>query len=655
MHRSRHYFFVYCLSVLILFINSSSYAVQSSQSFTSNQLYKKQRLIFLQAESALQKKQFKKYRKYYAQLDNYPLQPYLKYKKYRSQLAQLKEQSVLQFFIDYKDTPYAERLRSAWLDKMAKKKQWQYYLNAYYPQKSISRQCTYLHALINTHQQEQAFKQVPKLWLVGKSQPKSCDPVFKAFKQAGKLDDKLLWGRIKLAMYKGRTSLASYLAKSLPASDQQWLNEWKKIYRRPEYILSSKLMQQQHPLKTPIQIHALKRMANKNPQAAIELLSELQKDNQFSLAEQDKMYQAIGMKLAYSHQDGAWFWLDKISDSGSDETTRQWRARSAIREGNWPAISSAIKRLTKQEQQNFRWQYWLALSKRRQGKQSEALKYFYQLAQKRSYYGFLAADIMDMPYEFQNAPLTPDNAMLQKIAQHPGILRAHEFYRLNRTTDARREWYFTTRKQMNNNERAIAAKLAQQWGWHNQAIITMAYTDQRDDIELRFPVLEKERITKYSKAQKIQPAYTMAVIRRESAFAHDARSRVGALGLMQIMPATGKVIARKLKVKYHSKQQLLLPETNVKFGTKYLNMMLNKFYDQPALASAAYNAGGHRVKSWLPKEQKMQADRWIESIPFKETREYVSSILAYTAIYEHRLGLQQTRLKDRMPDVPKKH
>ena len=129
---------------------------------------------------------------------------------------------------------------------------------------------------------------------------------------------------------------------------------------------------------------------------------------------------------------------------------------------------------------------------------------------------------------------------------------------------------------------------------------------------------------------------------------------MGALGLMQIMPATGKVIAKKLKVKYNNKDQLLNAETNVKFGTKYLNMMLSKFYKQPVLASAAYNAGGHRVRKWQPKDADMSADRWVESIPFNETREYVSNVLAYTAIYENRLGLTQTRLSAIMPDVPKK-
>jgi soluble lytic murein transglycosylase len=184
--------------------------------------------------------------------------------------------------------------------------------------------------------------------------------------------------------------------------------------------------------------------------------------------------------------------------------------------------------------------------------------------------------------------------------------------------------------------------------------MTMAHTDQRDDLSLRFPILQKKRITKYSKKYKLEPAYTMAVIRRESAFANEARSTVGAIGLMQIMPATGKSIAKRLKVKFNDKKQLLNPDTNIQFGTKYLNMMLNKFYQQPALASAAYNAGGHRVKAWLPKEKAMKADRWVETIPFNETREYVSSILAYTAIYQYQLQQSPMRLSSVMPNVPKK-
>lgn len=638
----------------LLLLSSPAFSSKETPNNELSDPYKKQRILFLKAERYLDQKNNKAYQTYYKQLDGYPLQSYLKYRQYRKQLSSLSEKQVLTFVNEYKDTPYANWLRTAWLDKMAKQQKWQQYLNAYTPQNSTRRQCHYANALLKIGDKERAFKYVPKLWLVGQSQPKSCDTIFSAFKKAGKLTPELIWERIKLAMAKGRISLAKYLAKSLPKNDQLWLKEWAKIYHKPKQVLSSSLLKKAHPIKSSIQVHAVKRMTRTSPQAAIDLLSELEKNTVFTLAEQDSMYRAIGMKLAYRHGEGAWFWLDKISDKNSDETVRQWRARSAIREGNWTAINRALKRLSKKEQKDFRWQYWAANSKQHLGKKTLALQDYYQLAQNRSYYGFLAADKMDMPYAFQNAPLTPDERSLNAVKNNSGILRAKEFYFLGRTTEMRREWYFTTRKQMDNNERAIAAKVAQQWGWHHRAIITMAYTDQRNDIELRFPVIEKERIIKYSERHKVQPAYTMAVIRRESAFAIDARSRVGALGLMQIMPATGKLIARKLKTKLKNKNQLLNPETNVKFGTKYLNMMLNKFHNQPALASAAYNAGGHRVRAWLPKGNDMEADRWVESIPFKETREYVSSILAYTAIYEHRLGLPQSRLETIMPDVPKK-
>ncbi len=645
------------LSSLILITFLSAHSAFASKNKTTNIIddpYKKQRTIFLKAEIAFKKNQQKKYKKYYNQLNQYPLQAYLKYKEYRKKLAYLKEQQVLEFFKDYKNTPYEGWLRVSWLNKMAKKGHWQKYLNAYTPQKSIERQCHYANALLKTGKRKQAFKQVSDLWLVAKSQPKACDQLFAAYKKAGLMADKLIWQRIKLTMDKGRTSLSSYLARSLNKTDQQWVKEWIAIYHKPERVLNSKRLKKNHPAKSTIQIHAVQRMVKKSPEKAMKLLTALQKNNSFTMTEKDKMYRSIGMKLAYKHADNAWFWLNKISDKNSDETVRQWRARSAVREGNWQAINSAIKRLSAKEQKNFRWQYWLAASKAQNGKKSEALKEYSQLAQNRSFYGFLAADKVDMPYNFQNVPLTPDNASFSAVKQNPGIKRAREFYLLGRTIDARREWYFTTRKQMNNDERAIAAKVAQQWGWYNRAIITMAHTDQRNDIKLRFPIVQQERVKKYSEKQKLQPAYTMAVIRRESAFAEDARSRVGALGLMQIMPATGKVIARKLKVKYKNKNQLLNPETNVQFGTKYLNMMLKKFHNQPALASAAYNAGGHRVRAWQPKDKSMSADQWIESIPFKETREYVSSILAYTAIYEHRLGLEQTRLSAILPDVPKK-
>jgi len=418
------------LSTLFLFILSAFqpvFANKSSSQIDLSDPYRNQRNLFLKAEKAFKNRQYSRYKKYYAKLDNYPLQAYLKYNEYRKKLSGLSEQQVLQFFKDYSDTPYEGRLRTAWLDKMAKKGQWQKYLNAYTPQKSTSRQCHYLNALIKANKAAQAFAQVPELWLKGKSQPRACDPVFSTFKKAGKMTPELLWGRIKLAMQKGRTSLATYLAKSLNKKEQKLVAEWIKIYRKPGIVLSSPLLKKTHPLKSTIQVHSVERMTQRKAEAGIKLLADLSKDNHFSLQEQDKMYRAIGMKLAYHHGKDAWYWLNKISDENSDKTVRQWRARSAIREENWPAITSSIKRMPEEEQKDFRWQYWLASGKEQQGNKKAAQKDFYQLAQNRSDYGFLAADKMAMPYEFQNAPLSPDSQALKTVAQHPGILRAREF------------------------------------------------------------------------------------------------------------------------------------------------------------------------------------------------------------------------------------
>lgn len=588
------------------------------------------------------------------QLDDYSLYPYLKYKEYNAQLSKLSQAQVDEFLKTYADTPYADRLRVSWLLKKARNKQWQDYLHSYEAQKSVKLQCHYLNALIQTGQSEQAMNQVAKLWLVGNSQPDACDPVFAAFIKSSQFDSKLVLERISLAMDKGRTSLATYLSKSLNSKDKAWVDEWIKIHRKPATVTQSKLLKKSHPLKSSIQIHAVKRLSRHKPEAAIQLWKKLAANNNFTDAERAIVYRTIGLKYAYNHHPDAWKWLDKVDDQYSDLTVQEWRVRSAIRVDNWSAIADAINRLPDKEQKSLRWKYWLANAAEHQGNKQASNRVYKEISRTRSFYGFLAADKMDTAYEFENIPLSIPESQLKKMQQHPGLQRAREFYYLGQAENMRREWYFATRKQMDNDQRIIAAKVAQNWGWHDRAILTIAHTDQRNDIELRFPVLFEDKVKEHSKKQALQPAYTYAVIRRESAFATDARSHVGALGLMQIMPATGKAIAKKLKVRYRNKNQLLNPELNVKFGTTYLNMMLNKFYKQPALASAAYNAGGHRVKAWLPVGDDMSAERWIETIPFKETREYVSSILAYTAIYEHRMGLQQNRIANRMPDVPQK-
>jgi len=276
---------------------------------------------------------------------------------------------------------------------------------------------------------------------------------------------------------------------------------------------------------------------------------------------------------------------------------------------------------------------------------------FTSLAQQRSYYGFMAADRLSLPYAIASHPHNTSAGTLFEIGQQAAVQRAHEFVRLGRMIEARREWR-SAMQQMDNEQRVDAAKLAQYWGWAPQSILTMASTDQRGDLGLRFPLLYQQQILNHSEREDINPAWIYGVIRQESAFVQDARSATGAMGLMQLMPSTAKYISRSMPKKYRGRSKLTQADTNLALGTRYLQKMLKRFSGQTVLATAAYNAGARRIMRWLPAEATQDADRWIESIPYRETREYVTSVLAFTVIYADRLGLEDKRLSQHMVDIP---
>jgi len=195
---------------------------------------------FIAAETALKKKQIKKFKKLLAQLKDYPLYPFLSYQYLRKNISHKNEQMILAFIKTAEKTPYAERIRKKWLDYNAKRGNWKSYLTAYTPQSSVSRQCDYLHALLKTGQKQRAFDQVKPIWLSGRSQPKKCDVIFNAWQTEGHITTELRWQRIKLAMNKGRISLAKYLAKPLDKENKQFLDEWIKLYRKPQGLPKSR-------------------------------------------------------------------------------------------------------------------------------------------------------------------------------------------------------------------------------------------------------------------------------------------------------------------------------------------------------------------------------------------------------------------------------
>jgi len=610
-----------------------------------------QRTTFVAAEKALSQGKLSRYRKLRASLKAYPLYPYLEYSELRRRLHKQKKERIQHFLTRYADTPLATRLRNTWLDHLAKRGRWLSYLEFYTPSQSVTRQCHYLRALYKSGKKQEALDQVAALWLYKKSRPKACDPIFKAWQDAGMQTEELTWQRIQLAMEARQTRLAKYLRKSLPANEQRWVDRWLRVHRKPQLILSSKTFSREHPYRNTILLHGIKRLARRDATAALHAWKLLQQRYTFSAEQKPKIKRTLAFALIRDKHPERLAFLAQIVPAADDDSLRERRIRAALDAGNWPMALVWLNALPEPQRTSEGWMYWQARTLDELGRTAEAQQIFSKVARERSYYGFLAADRLDTPYYLANIPLLVDASLQQKMMKQDAIARARELHTLGRLIEARREWALVT-KDMNQDELQTAAKLAESWGWHDRAIFSLARTGYWDDLDLRFPLKYKAHIEKQANSNRLDTAWLFAVVRQESAFIPDARSGAGALGLMQLMPRTARQVSRRLHGRsLRSLSSLLLePKLNIQLGSAYLRQVFDRLDQHQVLATAAYNAGPRRVKRWLP-ERDMPADLWVETVPFKETRTYLQRVLSYTVIYEQQLGHKPKRLAYRMPLV----
>lgn len=296
-------------------------------------------------------------------------------------------------------------------------------------------------------------------------------------------------------------------------------------------------------------------------------------------------------------------------------------------------------------QKTERWQYWRARAldelKIEQADLGPTINIYSALAEKRGFYGFLAADILRKHYSLEDRSKPVDQVSFMRVNQLDGIRRARELWAMGYEAESRAEWNHTTKK-MQPDELYAAGSLAEQWGWYATGINTMTKGNLWDNLTSRFPLAYANEVKRAARNNNLQPTFVFAIARQESAFAADAKSPVGALGLMQLMPATAQEVAKKQGYS-HKTADLLDPSYNLLLGTTFLTGLLDRFDGNRILAAAAYNAGPGRVRQWLGESQRQRPfDVWIETIPFNETRQYVQNVLSFSVIYGYRLGQPQT-------------
>lgn len=634
---------------LFIFLTACFFLPQSTiASSLADDSLDKSRALFLDAEKALQAGNNKQFTNLKQQLTDYPLYPYLVYQELRKNLHRKSAPTVRQFLDNYSQTPLARRLLSAWLKQLARQKKWQEYIDFYHDGFGITLQCYYLEALLKTGKQEKAWPLITDVWLHKKSRPSSCDPVFKQWQEAGYQTNALTWQRISLAIDASQIRLARYLAKSLPEKDNIYFDQWLKLRSNPETI-SLTTITASHPYRQLALTQGVEKLARKDLPRALTVWEQFKHgviDDPEMVARAEK---ALSLQFLKKPSEDEIDYLIFAEPCDPDTKLQEIRIRAAMLHNQWQEVLVWLDYMPDKQRNDDRWMYWRARALQLTGKANQANEIFDHLAGNRSFYGFLSADLRNKDYAMNHAELAVDNELYADVRAQPAMQRTRELLQLERYLDARREWYFIA-ETFDEDELLAAAKLAHEWQWHDRAILTLAQAKSWNDLSIRFPIEHKQFVLQEAENNEIDPAWIYAMMRQESAFMQDAQSSVGALGLMQLMPRTAKSVAKTLKQRKPSKKDLFEPEKNIKLGTAYLKQVYDKFDENPVLAIAAYNAGPNRVKRWLP-ENTMPADIWIEMVPFRETRNYLKSVLAYTVIYADKLGFDEMRISERMPDI----
>lgn len=613
----------------------------------------KQRRSYLDAMSALRANKIWRYKLLLEDLDGYALRGHLEFEYLKRRIASTPVETLREYLINNNHSVTSNYLRKRWLKHLAKRGQWELFLSEYRAiEKDKNLYCHHLNRLIRQDNQNQAklMLEVKQLWMTGKRLPRSCNPVFRQWSKAGHMSRDLIFARIKLAMEKRRLSLARELSYYLSAADRKLVSHWIRMHRRPARELAAISFRVNTPVTRMIVRHGVVRLAHRDPDAAMEVWKKLSRRYRFYGEDNNYVNRHVGILAAKRHLPQAVTWLSAVSADDQDKALRYWRIRAAMRADDWSTAQDFIGSLKEEEASTREWRYWRARISEENDDDEIAAEQFSRLAKERSYYGFMAADRVGVPYSMLHREVKVSAIELQDMLQRPEISLAKELFTVGQIVAARRQWYWLTR-HMNNRELQVAAVVAKKWGWHDRAIFTVNRSGHLDDLDLRFPVLYRDKVEINARRSGVDPGWIYGVMRQESAFVADARSVAGALGLMQLMPRTGRATARRLRLNIRSRRAILNIDNNLRLGTSYLRTVLRRHNGNQTVATAAYNAGSHRVNRWLPREFDLSADVWVDTIPFKETRNYVKNVMGFTAIYEHRLNMVTTPLGVRMEKV----
>jgi soluble lytic murein transglycosylase len=587
------------------------------------------------------------YRQAKTDLADYPLIQYLDYYQLRRNIRRISQSDVTAFQQSYSETHLTDRLLQSWLLELARRNAWQELVDQYQPSYHTELRCYYLDALHRTGQHERALQAVPELWLATTSQPKACDPIFKVWIDADRLTERIAWERMRRALTANEAALARYLQRFLNGSVARWGSTFYQVHRNPKLIRNYDRFSIDNEYIRDIIADALPRLVRTDPNDAQAGWAHYQASHAFAPEQARRVELDLTLALA---RRGAEITVADLSATpdGRHVLLADVLLQNALARRDWIAVLRWHDACPEQQQSEPKWRYWqsraLAAPDHPQSDPVTARAQFEELAALRHYYGFLAADQLGARPKLNDRPSSIDPTALATLRNRAGLLRIAELLAVDDQTNARREWRYL-QPRLSPTELATAVYLAAELGWTQQSIMVANAANLHDDLKIRFPTPHLDLFAAESRAAAVPISFLYGIARQESAFAADAESTAGALGMMQLMPSTAALTARRMGVAIPARRALKQADLNVKLGSRYLATLLDRYDGNRALTAAAYNAGPGRVDRWLGEVPPAPVDIWIESVPFRETRSYVKSVLAFSYIYSEKLG-KPTRFLD---------
>ncbi|MBD1575373.1 transglycosylase SLT domain-containing protein [Vibrio sp. S11_S32] len=598
----------------------------------------KQRELYQQAQDLLDLKKIDQYIDLRPQISDYALTPYVDYRAFLIDIGERSPQEVDNFTLLHKDFPFSSSIKAAYLTGLAKNKRWKT-LSEYQKESPNDQRfrCYYYTAKWETNYKTQAYKGAQSLWLTAGSVSSACDDLFDHWAKAGHRTDDMIIDRMVLMSKARRSGLFSYLDKMLvsDAAKEQSKN-LQALFKKPQDVLSFSQSNPVTKFNQSLTDIAFKQWIRQDTKSAVENFDAVMKAQKLPQSTQTYLANYATSWLVNTDSDKLAAWRDAQIKQGGSVAMIERRARLAVQHNDWQGVSYWVGLLPQKMQSTTRWQYWLGRVEFAQGKDKQAKQRLTKILGQRDFYSVAAANLLGEPIRYQSQILTGKQVDIssKKVA----LARIEEMIAVDKIDAAKREWRWLLWHSTQSQKMALV-EYASHKHWHNFTIVATIEAKMWSYTSLRFPITHRWWFEHFAKKNNVPLITLMSLSRQESALDVDARSPVGARGLMQIMPTTAQHVVDIHDLKYNNADDLYNVDKNIEIGSYYLSDLLKDYDNNRIFAFAAYNAGPNRVKQWRQRTGgKVDAYSFIEAIPFKETRGYVQNILMFETYYRNLLA-----------------